>query len=77
MFVVSVPPHSEIGPNDHREDAPHFSFSSRGTAMLLTDQCNEMIFKFVTKIFRHQRRPISTLQNLTNRFFRLFLMIHY
>ena len=25
MFVVSILPHAEFGPNDHR-DAPHFSF---------------------------------------------------
>ena len=24
MVVVSILPHAEIGPNDHREDAPHF-----------------------------------------------------
>ena len=26
MVVVSIPPHAVFGPNDHREDAPHFSF---------------------------------------------------
>ena len=26
MVVVSVVPHAEFGPNDHREDAPHFLF---------------------------------------------------
>ena len=25
MVVVSIPPHAEVGPNDHRKDAPHFS----------------------------------------------------
>ena len=25
MVVVSILPHAEFGPNDHREDAPHFS----------------------------------------------------
>ena len=24
MVVVSILPHAEFGPNDHREDAPHF-----------------------------------------------------
>ena len=24
MAVVSIQPHAEFGPNDHREDAPHF-----------------------------------------------------
>ena len=25
MVVVSILPHAEFGPNDHREDAPHFT----------------------------------------------------
>ena len=25
MVVVSILPHAEFGPNDHREDAPHFN----------------------------------------------------
>ena len=28
MVVVSIPPHVEFGPNDHRKDAPHFSPSA-------------------------------------------------
>ena len=24
MVVVSILPHAEFGPNDHRQDAPHF-----------------------------------------------------
>ena len=24
MVIVSIPAHAEFGPNDHREDAPHF-----------------------------------------------------
>ena len=24
MVIVSILPHAEFGPNDHREDAPHF-----------------------------------------------------
>ena len=26
VAIVSMLPHAEFGPNDHREDAPHFSF---------------------------------------------------
>ena len=28
MIVVSILPHVEFGPNDHREDAPHFTMLS-------------------------------------------------
>ena len=24
VVIVSILPHAEIGPNDHRQDAPHF-----------------------------------------------------
>ena len=27
MVAVSIPPHAEFGPNDHREDAPHFNIT--------------------------------------------------
>ena len=27
MVIVSIPPNAEFGPNDHREDAPHFKFT--------------------------------------------------
>jgi len=31
MIVVSILPHAEFGPNDHREDAPHFSIRVLGS----------------------------------------------
>ena len=31
MAVVSILPHTEFGPNDHREDAPHFSIRVLGS----------------------------------------------
>ena len=32
MVVVSLLPHAEFGPNDHREDAPHFNIFNIGIA---------------------------------------------
>ena len=34
MVVVSILPQAELGPNDHREDAPHFSFYSPESSYL-------------------------------------------
>ena len=30
MVIVSILPHEEFGPNDHRKDAPHVTYSKWG-----------------------------------------------
>ena len=45
MVVVSILPHTEFGPNDHREDVPHFTYLSGGTTSFEQKWVNSASFE--------------------------------
>ena len=60
MVVVSILPHAEFGPNDHREDAPHFTYVQKPISRIPIENLDFSL----TKIFSISRMSIESISVL-------------
>ena len=52
MVVVSILPRAEFGPNEHRVDAPHFSFKNKKKLFFSDKRQSEYAFGFSNVLYQ-------------------------